>query len=255
MPAKLPYQKWFWGDWFRDTRCLTALARGVWIDVIGYLRESTSTGSATWDKPTWCRLLTLTPEEFDFALVEFEKFAICTVVPESDGRVTLTARRIRREKRAIRDNKLRQREHRSNKAVTDESQPGGLLNHSHSQKHSQSHSQKQIPPNPPRGASEVAAPGQGKSDKKPARCTFHGPQAPACLLPLSPVQIGDRKRCRFHQYVEDLPTTVVPSRDLFMAWWKGREQPPYKTEKTLDELWAMSCGERAPASANVGAGG
>lgn len=140
MPAKLPYHKWFWADWFRDTRCLSALARGVWIDMIGYLRESTPSGQAVWDHASWCRWLTLTDSEWRAALEEFKKFQVCTVVENDDGTVTVLSRRIKREKRAIKDNKLRQREFRSNRPVTEESQPGKALNHSQSQK--QSHIQR-----------------------------------------------------------------------------------------------------------------
>lgn len=98
MPAKLPYQKWFWADWFQDTRCLSAEARGVWIDVIGYLRERTRTGSATFDFQTWCRVLTVTENELKSALPQIQKMQVGKIVDKGDGTITITCRRIAREK-------------------------------------------------------------------------------------------------------------------------------------------------------------
>ena len=146
MPAKLPYHKWFWADWFRDTRCLSTNARGVWVDLIGFLREHTATGSHTFDTEGWCAVLTCKPENWESALVEFKKFNICTLVDHGVGLVTVTSRRVKREKKERRQANLRQESYRESHdgdaSVSNPSRPGETPKHSHSHSQKQSHSQR-----------------------------------------------------------------------------------------------------------------
>lgn len=145
MPAKLPYQKWFWADWFQDTRCLSFSARGVWIDMIGHLREKTKTGSATHSYEDWGKLLVGDVFQIQSAVAEWRKFTICRVVENGDGTVTVSSRRIMREKKARQNANKRTEEYRDKQAgdaaVTDSSRPGESPKHS--QSHIQSHSQSQ----------------------------------------------------------------------------------------------------------------
>lgn len=39
MKDKLPYVKWFFSDWIRDTRGLSAGAKGVWIDLLSLMHD------------------------------------------------------------------------------------------------------------------------------------------------------------------------------------------------------------------------
>lgn len=112
MPAKLPYDQWYWADWFRDTRRLSIATKGFWIDVIGHLRQETKTGWATYDLATWGTLTNCTESDAEMALTELGKWRIATIVRKSDGQVTVSCRRVVREKRERKYATLRQERYR-----------------------------------------------------------------------------------------------------------------------------------------------
>src|SRR6266446_417538 len=59
---KLPWSKWVWSDWFRDTGKLSAESKGAWIDIIGYSWNEPERGIYTRSRDQFCRELRI-PQE------------------------------------------------------------------------------------------------------------------------------------------------------------------------------------------------
>lgn len=140
--SKLPYMQFFPADWLRDTRCLSPVARGVWIDLICFLHDCEPRGSATLTLRAWASKLVVTQEVFLEAVKELVEMGVCNSVTVGHGSVTIESRRIlREEKRRISDRIRKQRE-RGHEPVTPQSRDGhGDI---HIQKHIQSHNQSHI---------------------------------------------------------------------------------------------------------------
>jgi len=53
----LPYSKFFWGDYLKDTRMLSLEAKGAWMDILCHLSQLDNPGSAGYKIQSWARLL------------------------------------------------------------------------------------------------------------------------------------------------------------------------------------------------------
>lgn len=53
----LPYSKFFWSDYMRDTRMLSLEAKGAWMDILCHLSATPSVGEASYKIDSWARLL------------------------------------------------------------------------------------------------------------------------------------------------------------------------------------------------------
>ena len=53
----LPYSKFFWGDYLRDTRMLSLEAKGAWMDILCHLSQLDEPGEAGYKIQSWARLL------------------------------------------------------------------------------------------------------------------------------------------------------------------------------------------------------
>lgn len=96
--AELPYMQFFPADWLRDTRMMTASAKGVWIDTLADLWSAPERGLRIASEREWARLWGVEPERVSDLLEELGKVA--GVRREKSGkefRVTIYSRRIIRE--------------------------------------------------------------------------------------------------------------------------------------------------------------
>lgn len=53
----LPYSKFFWGDYLKDTRMLSLEAKGAWMDILCHLSQLDNPGEAGYRIQSWARLL------------------------------------------------------------------------------------------------------------------------------------------------------------------------------------------------------
>jgi uncharacterized protein YdaU (DUF1376 family) len=85
--------KFFPSDWKHDTRCLTPLTRGIWIDLLCTVWP---TGTKTLPQQNWLRELSVTEDELAFALHELQAFKVANITI-SNGDVTVISRRMQRD--------------------------------------------------------------------------------------------------------------------------------------------------------------
>lgn len=125
--SKLPFMQFFPTDWIRDTRMLSPMARGCWIDAICTMWDSPERGVCHADVTGMSRMWGCTEDETFAVLEEFKRYNTCEVEIVGTGchaAVTLMSRRIvrdenEREQARIRKNKQRAREAES--GVTEKS--------------------------------------------------------------------------------------------------------------------------------------
>lgn len=116
--AKLPYMQFYPSDWLLDTHILSAATRGIWIDILSLMwREEPRTGTLEYTVAGWCKRLRCSDAELRTAIVEMQAENVCKIVKdESNDSVRFTSRRIAREEKLRKANRLYVRNHRS-KAV------------------------------------------------------------------------------------------------------------------------------------------
>lgn len=107
--SKAPAFQFYPADYQRDTRVLTAAAKGVWMDVLctlwwtpEYVRQKTMT------LDEWSRTCGVTNSEFSAILEQFERHSICDIQRNSNGEVTLQSRRMLKDDPEREKNRKRQ---------------------------------------------------------------------------------------------------------------------------------------------------
>ncbi len=93
----LPFMQFFPGDWIRDTRVLTASAKGAWIDLICAMWTSPEPGVISLRLSAFGRLIGLPEERTAQVLDELAEMGVCDRQDEQDGRITLRCRRVARD--------------------------------------------------------------------------------------------------------------------------------------------------------------
>jgi len=113
--AKLPYMQFYPGDWLLDTQPLSASARGIWIDMLSFMwREEPRTGTLEYTVAGWCKRLRCSDAEFRTAVKEMETENVCKIVKdESKDSVRVTSRRISRDEKLRKANRLYVSKYRS----------------------------------------------------------------------------------------------------------------------------------------------
>jgi hypothetical protein len=124
MPKGMPWDKWFFEDLDRDCGVLSLKARGGWVWIIGDLREHEGERSLTLEG--WAKVMRCTIPEAAEVLAELVAEKVCDCpegaryfsvtgnaeVTKSNGennaKVTVRCRRIYRESKDRRENRLRQ---------------------------------------------------------------------------------------------------------------------------------------------------
>ncbi len=97
--AKLPYIKFFVGDWLRDTRILSHTAKACWIDILCYMNISKEVGVITHTLADYQRILGCVATDVETVFKELEEKDICDIERLSHDRVKLINRRMVREEK------------------------------------------------------------------------------------------------------------------------------------------------------------
>ncbi len=112
---KLSFMKWFPGDWLRDTRILSAEAKGVWIDILCMAWNEPERGVYTRSKIDFCRELQILPKRYTSIIEELAKVGGVTF---RNDLITVTSRRMSKLDKAYKLASERQARFRSNANVT-----------------------------------------------------------------------------------------------------------------------------------------
>ena len=127
MSGKNPAFQFYPLDYTRDTRVLTTVARGVWIEVLCALWwTEPGIRSKSMSISDWSRLCCVQESEFSDAISQFERHNICDLERHSNGDVTLTSRRMVKDdvlradsrKRKAKFDAKKKKEHHGNGTVT-----------------------------------------------------------------------------------------------------------------------------------------
>lgn len=94
---KAPAFQFYVGDYLQDTRCLSLAAKGAWTDCLCAMWRSQIRGEITYPLIGYARLFGCTVEQAKAVIDELVEMQICNSVTQSDGKVTLTNRRMQRE--------------------------------------------------------------------------------------------------------------------------------------------------------------
>jgi uncharacterized protein YdaU (DUF1376 family) len=118
--SKLPYLPLYVADYLLDTQPLSTNARGIWIDVLCLMWRDGQRGVMTKSIDDWCRTLRCSEADFLTAIVEFLHNLTCKVLKDDIKRtVRLTNRRMVRESKDRKLNRLYVQRHRSKNACKD----------------------------------------------------------------------------------------------------------------------------------------
>jgi len=80
----LPYSKFFWADYFNDTRMLSLEARGAWMDILCHLAQVDSPGKAGYKISSWARLLGVSKRVAKRVIDEIDQAGVGEVSYEGD---------------------------------------------------------------------------------------------------------------------------------------------------------------------------
>lgn len=116
--AKLPFMQFYPADWLLDTHVLSPSTRGIWIDILSLMwREEPRTGTLEYTMAGWCKRLRCSDAELRTAVVEMEAENVCKILKdESKDSVRFISRRMHREEKQRKANRLYVRSYRRRNA-------------------------------------------------------------------------------------------------------------------------------------------
>jgi len=139
MSKKLPAMQWYSGDWRKDpgVQAASLATRGFWREILDCMWEAEERGTITRTLPQFARMAGCTVDEatdcineivdLNIGNVKFERYEnekSNKLRREYNGRITLINRRMKREEKDRRGNRLRQSKYReragSNRKITPE---------------------------------------------------------------------------------------------------------------------------------------
>ena len=160
--GKLPAFLLYTGDWMKDpslSMCSPS-TRGIWIDFICAMHELGRSGQVTGTVEQLCRVCRCTAAEMRSALIELKNTRTADI-SERDGRITVTSRRLLRERHARdgwRERKQHQRDRGDPQTGSRES-PGACHGHVTPPLSCSVSGSLSDPDPPPSGQGEERAPG------------------------------------------------------------------------------------------------
>jgi hypothetical protein len=113
--SELPWAKWFWGDYTRDTRVLSCRARGGWVDILGEMHNRRS-GQLQYGIEAWARVMGTDQAEAVAIIEEIERYGVANVTHGDNGGITVVCRRLNRQNMDRYMNRLRQTRWRQRRA-------------------------------------------------------------------------------------------------------------------------------------------
>jgi uncharacterized protein YdaU (DUF1376 family) len=165
--------QWFISDWISDTRHLSKAAKGVWVDLLNFMWLAQDRGVYTRPVDAMRRELDITANEWEPLIAEIKTVADVTFchTPEGDL-ITVVSRRIVREEKVRKDNRIRKQRQRGHGAVAGEDEIQSRNRHavevrSHM---SEARSQKEETPPlapPPGGTNGIASKPKKTRQQKP----------------------------------------------------------------------------------------
>jgi uncharacterized protein YdaU (DUF1376 family) len=111
--GKQPAFQFYPGDWIQDTRILTPLTRGIWIDILCFMWRSSDRGRLEGSKCQLARILSCEKEELSTAIQELSVTKIADVTISNDD-ITIVNRRMYREQKERESGKIRAQRYRDN---------------------------------------------------------------------------------------------------------------------------------------------
>lgn len=96
--GKAPAFQFYPGDWIQDTRILTPLTRGIWIDMLCFMWRSNERGKVEGTPEQLARMLSCKQEEIEISIKELSVTKIADVT-NGNGCVTVINRRMFREEK------------------------------------------------------------------------------------------------------------------------------------------------------------
>jgi uncharacterized protein YdaU (DUF1376 family) len=158
MKSKLPFMQWFPTDWIADTRHLSKSAKGVWVDLINFMWLTDDRGVYSRLQDSMRRELDITSDEWPLLIKELQTVATVTFchTPEGDV-ITVVSRRMVREEKIRKDNRIRKQRQRGHGVVSTEDEVVSRNDHAvevRSQMLEVRSYKEQHPPFPPQAGGE-----------------------------------------------------------------------------------------------------
>jgi len=116
--GKLPFMKFFPGDWIKDTRGLSCQARGAWIDILCYMWDANPRGRISNSLSVYSRKLGIPEDDVKRVFEEFNDQQVCLIETDGNKNVTLTSRRILRDEKSREQTRCRVERFRNAHNVT-----------------------------------------------------------------------------------------------------------------------------------------
>lgn len=172
MKSKLPFMQWFPTDWISDTRHLSKAAKGVWCDLINFMWLAEDRGVYSRLENSMRRELDITLDEWPLIVKELQTVADVTFCHTPEGEVvTVVSRRMVREEKIRKDNRIRKQRQRGHGSVATEDEVVSRNHHAVEVRSQMSEvrSHSETPPYPPQaGASQnLAKPKKARQQKPP----------------------------------------------------------------------------------------
>lgn len=109
---KAPADQFYFGDYIRDTRCLSIGARGAWMDILAFGFFLTPQGRISQDIDAWSRTFGTGTDTALSLLEELKKHKVGDVVTQRNGDITVTNRRKYGEWQELEAAKIRAKNYR-----------------------------------------------------------------------------------------------------------------------------------------------
>jgi hypothetical protein len=111
--GKAPADQFYFSDHLRDTRSLSLIAKGAWMDCLCDMWFSATRGRISKPIMGYARLFGCTAEQAKSALDEISELGVGNCVMESNGNVTISNRRMVREQKEREYNNYRVKKYRN----------------------------------------------------------------------------------------------------------------------------------------------
>lgn len=111
---KLHFLQFYPADYMRDTRALSLAAKGGWVDVICMLHGCSTRGTMKLPAVGWARVMGASVDQAVAVIDELQLMGVCDVIREGNGDVTISSRRMLRERISKEQTRLRVANHRRN---------------------------------------------------------------------------------------------------------------------------------------------
>jgi uncharacterized protein YdaU (DUF1376 family) len=112
--VKLPFIQFFPADYLRDTRALSLAAKGGWTDILCMLHGAQNRGTMTLPMIGWARVMGASVDQAEAVIAELGQMKTAEVERLGNGDVTVTCRRMLRERITREQTRLRVERHRRN---------------------------------------------------------------------------------------------------------------------------------------------